>query len=188
MTTKVRCFGAGDALYEAYHDEEWGRPLPDSPDEHELFERLCLEGFQSGLSWITILRKRDAFRDAFEGFDPVAVAGFDDEDVERLMDDAGIIRNRRKIMATIQNAQALLALHAEGDRLTDLVAAHSPGSREHPPLTFNDVPSRTPESEALAKLLKKRGFTFVGPTTLYALMQSTGVIDDHIQGCWLARR
>ena len=120
---KVRCFGAGDPLYEAYHDEEWGRPVADSPDERELFERVCLEGFQAGLSWITVLRKRDAFRAAFAGFDPAVVAEFGDDDVTRLMADAGIVRNRLKIEATVTNARALLALHDEGERLADLVAS-----------------------------------------------------------------
>lgn len=184
---KVRCFGAGDELYETYHDEEWGRPVVDSPDERELFERVALEGFQAGLSWITVLRKREAFRDAFADFDPAAVAEFTEEDVERLMADEGIIRNRAKIVATIGNARALIAMHEHGERLTDLVAEHAPEPREIPPLTFNDVPGQTPESVALSKELKKRGFRFVGPTTMYALMQATGVVDDHIKGCWLAR-
>ena len=187
MTSKVRCFGAGDPLYEAYHDDEWGRPVDDSPDERALFERLCLEGFQSGLSWLTVLRKREAFRDAFAGFDPETVAAFDSEDVDRLMADAGIVRNRMKINAAITNAKALLRLHDAGERLIDLVTDHAPDAKEQPPLTFNDVPAKTDGSEALAKLLKTRGFTFVGPTTLYALMQAVGVVDDHIKGCWLAR-
>lgn len=187
MTTKIRCFGAGDQLYEAYHDEEWGQPITDSADEHELFERLCLEGFQSGLSWLTILRKRDAFRAAFHDFHPDAVAAFDDDDRERLMSDPGIVRNRLKINAAIVNAQALVAMHADGERLIDLVTEHAPPSHEHPPLSFADVPAKTAESEALAKALKKKGFTFVGPTTMYALMQAIGLVDDHIQGCWMAK-
>ena len=184
---KIRCFGAGDELYEAYHDEEWGRPIPDSPDERELFERLCLEGFQSGLSWLIILRKRDGFREAFHDFDPAAVASFDEDDVERLMNDAGIVRNRIKINAAINNARALLAMHDNGERLGNLIAAHAPEPSELPPLTFNDVPSKTPETVALTKELHARGFKFIGPTTLYALMQATGLVDDHIKGCWLAR-
>jgi DNA-3-methyladenine glycosylase I len=183
---KVRCFGAGDPLYEAYHDEEWGRPVADSPDERELFERVCLEGFQAGLSWITVLRKRDAFRAAFAGFDPAAIAEFGEDDVARLMDDAGIVRNRLKIEAAITNAQALLALHDAGERLADLVVAHTPVARERPPLSFADVPAQTPESQALSKAMQKRGFRFVGPTTMYALLQAVGAVDDHIQGCWLA--
>lgn len=182
----VRCFGADDPLYCAYHDEEWGRPVADTPDERAMFERLCLEGFQAGLSWLTVLRKREAFRDAFAGFDPAAVAAFDEEDVERLMADAGIIRNRAKINAAIGNAQALLALHEAGIRLTDLIAEQAPPARPRPPLTFQDVPSQTDGSVALSRDLKKRGFRFVGPTTLYALMQAVGMVDDHIQGCWLA--
>ena len=184
---KVRCFGAGYPLYEAYHDEEWGRPVADSPDERELFERVCLEGFQAGLSWITVLRKRDAFRAAFAGFDPAVVAEFGDDDVTRLMADAGIVRNRLKIEAAITNARALLALHDEGERLADLVALHTPEARERPPLSFADVPAQTAESLALSKAMKKRGFRFVGPTTMYALLQAVGAVDDHIQGCWLAR-
>ena len=184
---KVRCFGAGDELYQAYHDEEWGRPVPDSPDEAALFERLCLEGFQAGLSWLTILRKREAFRAAFAGFQPEAVAEFGDENVERLMHDAGIVRNRAKITAAIDNARALLEMHDGGLRLADVVAEHAPAPRERPPLTFAVVPAQTPGTVALSKDLKKRGFRFVGPTTLYALMQAVGLADDHIQGCWLAR-
>ena len=188
MNKKVRCFGAGDELYEAYHAEEWGRPVEDSPDERELFERVCLEGFQAGLSWITILRKRGAFREAFADFDPSTVAAFDDDDVERLMGNAGIIRNRPKIVAAIGNAEALQTMHANGERLIDLVAEHAPQPRPQPPLTFEDVPSTTDESKRLSKAMKDRGFRFVGPTTMYALMQATGVVDDHIHGCWLARK
>lgn len=183
---RVRCFGAGDPLYQAYHDEEWGRPLADSPDEHELFERLALEGFQAGLSWITVLRKREAFRAAFAGFDPSVVAEFGEADVARLVADTGIIRNRLKIEATIGNAKALLRLHAEGQRLADIVARHTPKPRGHAPLTFADVPTQCDESVALSKELRRHGFRFVGPTTMYALLQAIGAVDDHIQGCWLA--
>lgn len=183
---KVRCFGADDPLYRKYHDEEWGRPLPDTPDETAMFERLCLEGFQAGLSWITVLRKREAFRAAFAGFDPERVAAFTEDDVERLMTDTGIVRNRAKIAAAIGNAKALLALHDDGARLTDLIAGYAPPARPQPPLTFADVPAQTDGSAALSKDLKKRGFRFVGPTTLYALMQAVGMVDDHIAGCWLA--
>lgn len=183
---KVRCFGAGDPLYEAYHDEEWGRAVGDSPDEHELFERVVLEGFQAGLSWITVLRKREAFRAAFHDFDPHRVAEFDDLDVQRLMADAGIVRNRLKIAAAIGNARALLQLHEQGERLCELVAEHTPPPRAQAPLTFADVPASTAESVALSKALKKRGFRFVGPTTMYALLQAIGAVDDHIRGCWLA--
>lgn len=185
---KVRCFGAGDELYAVYHDDEWGRPVPDTPDERALFERVCLEGFQAGLSWLTILRKREAFRAGFAGFAPEEVAGFGESDVERLMSDAGIVRNRAKITAAISNARALLAMHDDGLRLTEHIAAYAPEPRERPPLTFADVPSQTPGTVALSKDLQKRGFRFVGPTTLYALMQAVGLVDDHIQSCWLAPR
>jgi DNA-3-methyladenine glycosylase I len=177
----TRCFGDGDPLYERYHDEEWGRPVT---DERELFERMSLEAFQSGLSWLTILRKRDAFRAAFANFEPDAVARFDQSDVERLLGDAGIVRNRAKIEATIANAQATVALRADGPALPELIwARYRPAPRPDPPETFADVPSQTPETVALAKELKRRGFRFVGPTTLYALMQACGVVDDHLAGC-----
>ncbi|MDO5675965.1 MAG: DNA-3-methyladenine glycosylase I [Propionibacteriaceae bacterium] len=183
----VRCFGANDPLYQAYHDEEWGRRLEVSDDEHELLERVCLEGFQAGLSWLTVLRKREAFREAFTGFRPDIVAEYDDDDVEDLMLNPEIIRNRMKIVATIGNAQALLQMHADGERLADLIGQHAPPPRRAAPLTAFDVPSSTPESEALSKELHRRGFRFVGPTTMYALMQAIGMVDDHIKGCWLAR-
>lgn len=182
---RIRCFGSGDPLYEKYHDQEWGKPVADSPDERELFERLALEGFQSGLSWITVLRKRDAFRKAFKDFDPTAVAAFGEGDVERLMQDAGIIRNRLKIEATVNNAKALVALHEEGKRLVDVVTAHAPEPRPRRPVTHDEVPSSTPESVALSKALKRLGFRFVGPVTLYATWQAIGAVDDHLEGCWL---
>ncbi len=176
-----RCFGDGDPLYERYHDEEWGRPVT---DERGLFERMALEGFQSGLSWLTILRKREAFRAAFAGFDPDAVARFTGRDVKRLLGDAGIVRNRAKIEATIANAAATVALRAGGPTLPDLVwEVHRPAPRATPPRTFADVPLQVPESVALAKDLRRRGFRFVGPTTLYALMQACGVVDDHLADC-----
>jgi DNA-3-methyladenine glycosylase I len=176
-----RCFGDGDALYERYHDEEWGRPVT---DERGLFERMSLEAFQSGLSWLTILRKRDNFRSAFANFDPDAVARFGDADVERLLADAGIVRNRAKIEATIANAKATVALREDGPTLPELVwERYRPPPRPAPPQTFADVPSQTPQTVALAKELKRRGFRFVGPTTLYALMQACGVVDDHLAGC-----
>jgi DNA-3-methyladenine glycosylase I len=175
-----RCFGDGDPLYERYHDEEWGRPVT---DERGLFERMSLEAFQSGLSWLKILRKRENFRAAFANFEPEAVAGFGDDDVARLMADAGIVRNRAKIEATIANARATVALHEDGGTLRELIWEHRPAPRDAPPQTFADVPSQTPETVALAKELKRRGFRFVGPTTLYALMQATGVVDDHLAGC-----
>jgi DNA-3-methyladenine glycosylase I len=176
-----RCFGDGDPLYERYHDEEWGRPVR---DERGLFERMALEGFQSGLSWLTILRKREAFRAAFAAFDPDAVARFTEPDVERLLGDAGIVRNRAKIEATIANAKATVALRESGPTLTELIwELHRPPPRGAPPRTWADVPSQTPETVALSKELKRRGFRFVGPTTLYALMQACGVVDDHLADC-----
>lgn len=184
---KVRCFGANDPLYQAYHDEEWGRPLEHSEDERELLERVCLEGFQAGLSWLTVLRKREAFREVFAGFDPAVVAEYDEDDIEDLMANREIIRNRMKIVATIGNARALNAMHDDGERLADLIAAHAPEPRAQAPLTAFDVPGSTPESQALSKEMHKRGFRFVGPTTVYALMQATGYVDDHIKGCWLAK-
>jgi DNA-3-methyladenine glycosylase I len=176
----MRCFGDGDPLYERYHDEEWGRPVH---DERGLFERMSLEAFQSGLSWLTILRKREAFRAAFAGFEPDAVARFGDDDVERLLGDAGIVRNRAKIEATVANARATVALREDGG-LSELVwERFRPAPRAAPPRTFAEVPSQTPETVALAKELKRRGFRFVGPTTLYALMQACGVVNDHLAGC-----
>ena len=175
----MRCFGDGNPLYERYHDEEWGFPVR---DEQGLFERISLEAFQSGLSWITILRKREGFRRAFADFDPEAVAAFGPEDVERLLTDAEIVRNRAKIEATIANATATLALREAGEPLDELIWAHRPAPRAAP-ATFADVPATVPESEALAKVLRRRGFRFVGPTTLYALMQADGLVNDHLAGC-----
>jgi len=182
----TRCFGDGEPLYERYHDEEWGRPVT---DERGLFERMSLEAFQSGLSWLTILRKREAFRAAFANFAPDAVAGFTTADVERLLNDAGIVRNRAKIEATIANAKATVALRETGPSLTELVwERYRPPPRGAPPQTFADVPTQTPETVALARELKRRGFRFVGPTTLYALMQACGVVDDHLAGCPVRRQ
>ncbi|MDO5093783.1 MAG: DNA-3-methyladenine glycosylase I [Propionibacteriaceae bacterium] len=180
-----RCFGSGDPLYEAYHDQEWGRSVPDSPHESALFERLVLEGFQSGLSWVTVLRKREAFRAAFAGFDPTKVAAFTAEDEQRLLADQGIIRNQAKIRAAIGNAQALLRLHADGLRLADLLAKHAPAPRPEPPRTLADVPGSTAESKALSQRLKKLGFRFVGPVTMYATMQAIGLVNDHLADCWV---
>lgn len=177
--TSVRCFGDGDPLMEHYHDQEWGIP---TLDERGLFERMSLEAFQSGLSWRTILAKREAFRAAFAGFDPDAVAGFDAADVARLLDDAGIVRNRAKIEATLANARATVALRATAEPLDALVRAHAPAPGPAPS-TWADVQSRTPETVALARELKRRGFRFVGPTTLYALMQACGLVDDHLASC-----
>jgi DNA-3-methyladenine glycosylase I len=174
----ARCpWGVSPPDYVAYHDDEWGRPLHGT---EELYERLCLEAFQSGLSWITILRKRPAFRAAFADFDPARVAAFDEHDVRRLLADAGIVRNRAKIDATIANAQAVLAL--DGD-LDELLWSFAPPADRPPPVTRAEVPAVTAESTAMAKALKRAGFRFVGPTTAYALMQATGMVNDHLAGC-----
>ena len=186
---RARCWwGSGDPLYLAYHDEEWGRPLR---DEHALFGLLCLEFFQSGLSWLTILRKRPAFFAAFDGFDPEVVAGYGEADVARLMADAGIVRNRQKIDAAVANARALVTLHERGETLVDLLFSFAPadGAESRPAGRFralSEVPSRTPESVAMAAALKARGFRFVGPVVAYALMQSAGIVDDHLDGCWVS--
>jgi DNA-3-methyladenine glycosylase I len=175
----MRCFGDGDPQMEAYHDEEWGMPVL---DERGLFERMSLEAFQSGLSWRTILNKRDAFRAAFAGFDPDAVARFDDADVARLLADAGIVRNRAKIEATLANARATVALRG-GEPLQALIRRHAPAQQDPPPATWSGARSKTPETIALARELKRADFRFVGPTTLYALMQACGLINDHLAGC-----
>ena len=176
----ARCsWGNSTPDYVAYHDEEWGVPLH---GQDELYERLCLESFQSGLSWITILRKRESFRKAFKRFKPAKVAKFGDADVERLMQDASIVRNRAKILAAIKNAQAIAALD---EPLDDLLWSFAPSSHKRP-ATMADVPAVTDESKAMAKELKKRGFVFLGPTTCYALMQATGMVDDHVEGCFRA--
>ncbi|CAN7160534.1 DNA-3-methyladenine glycosylase I [Microbacterium sp. LjRoot45] len=173
-----RCAWVGDdAEYRRYHDEEWGRPLH---GDRALFEKMSLEGFQAGLSWITILRKRPRFREVFAGFDPAAIAAFTADDVERLMQDAGIIRNRAKIEATISNARLALAM-APGD-LDALMWSFAPDSHVRP-TSFAEVPATTPASDALSKALRKAGFRFVGSTTMYALMQSAGMVDDHVVGC-----
>jgi len=176
----VRCWDTPDAAYIAYHDEEWGRPVR---DEHLLLERLCLEGFQSGLSWLTILRKRENFRAAFAHFEPEAVADFGDDDVARLMADAGIVRNRLKIEAAIANARATTALHEGGGTLRELLWSFAPEHASPAPATLHDMPASTPASKALARGLKQRGFRFVGPTTAYALMQATGIVNDHVAAC-----
>ena len=175
----ARCAWAGSAPeYLAYHDKEWGRPVH---GESALYERLTLEAFQSGLSWITILRKRPAFRAAFAGFDPERVARFDDTDRVRLLADAGIVRNERKIDAAVANARAVLALRAEGG-LDAYVWSFAPADHR-PPLTPADLRASSPESAALAKGLKQHGIVFVGPTTAYATMQACGLVDDHLAGC-----
>lgn len=177
----ARCaWCAADPLYVAYHDEEWGRPVR---DEVRIYEKLCLEGFQSGLSWLTILRKREAFRAAFDGFDPARVAGYGERDVARLLADPGIVRHRGKIEATIGNARALVALHAQGGSLAELVWAHAPARPGRAPRSLADLPAQTPASAALSRALKAHGFRFVGPTTAYAAMQALGVVDDHLVGC-----
>jgi DNA-3-methyladenine glycosylase I len=180
---RLRCWwGASTPDYAVYHDEEWGRPIR---DDRGMYERLCLEAFQSGLSWLTILRKREAFRAAFADFEPAVVAAFGDDDVARLMADAGIVRNRLKIDAAIANAKAVAAMERDGESLADLLWSFAPAERPAP-RTPADVPAVTPESTAMAKELKRRGFRFVGPTTAYALMQASGIVNDHLDGC-LAR-
>lgn len=177
-----RCAWAGsDPLMQAYHDEEWGVP---ERDGRALWEKLMLDGFQAGLAWITILRKREAFRTAFAGFDPEAVARFGTDDVARLMGDPGIVRARAKIEATIGNARIVRTM-AEGE-LDELMWSFAPPATGIRPASLADVPAVTPESTALSKELRRRGFRFVGATTMYALMQSAGMVDDHIAGCWRA--
>jgi len=177
-----RCaWGAGDPEYRRYHDEEWGTPLH---GDRELFEKLSLEGFQAGLSWITILRRRPAFREAFHDFDAHRVAEFGPADVAALMQNAAIIRNRAKIEATISNARLVLELSRERPgALDELLWSFAPSAHARP-ADFDSVPAVTPESTAMSKALRARGFRFVGPTTMYALMQSTGMVDDHVAGCW----
>ena len=167
-------------LYRDYHDQEWGRTLRDGV---ALFERMSLEAFQSGLSWLIILRKRENFRRAFSGFDIETVAGYADAEVRRLMADAGIVRNRAKIEATIANARAAADMGTSAD-LSDLLWSFAPSPRPRP-ADLSEIPSATDESKAMARELKRRGFRFVGPTTAYALMQATGMVDDHIRDCWV---
>jgi DNA-3-methyladenine glycosylase I len=173
------CLGSEDYL--AYHDEEWGRPLH---GETELFERLTLEGFQSGLSWLTILRKRENFRRAFDGFDIERIAAYGNKERKRLLADAGIVRNRMKIEATITNAKATREMHANGETLDELIWSFAPDSDSRPvPRTLADLEATTPESKALAKELKRRRFVFVGPTSAYSTMEAVGVVNDHLAGC-----
>jgi DNA-3-methyladenine glycosylase I len=181
----ARCFGDGDPLYERYHDEEWGFAVR---DERGLYERLSLEAFQSGLAWITILRKREAFREAFSGFDPEIVARYGESEVERLLGDAGIVRNRAKIGATIANAHATLALRDAGTPLPELFWSFAPATPAVPAESLYDLPATTPASVSLAKALKAAGFRFVGPTTAYAAMQACGVVNDHLAGCEVRAR
>jgi DNA-3-methyladenine glycosylase I len=178
----ARCWWPGaDPLYVAYHDTEWGRPVA---DDRRLFEKLCLEGFQSGLSWITILRKRENFRRAFAGFDPEAIVRFDAGDVDRLLADAGIVRHRGKIEAVLNNARRCLDLIEREGSLAAFVWRHEPDPASRPTgPRKSDIVGSTPESTALSKELRKRGWAFVGPTTCYAFMQSMGLVDDHLEGC-----
>jgi DNA-3-methyladenine glycosylase I len=182
---KGRCrWGASDAEYRRYHDEEWGTPLH---GDRPLFEKLSLEGFQAGLSWITILRRRPGFRDAFDNFDPAAIAEYSDDRVEELMGDARIIRNRAKILATIKNARITLELtNGKPGALDELMWSFAPPARASHLTSLSQVPAVTDESLAMSKALRKLGFGFVGPTTMYALMQSSGMVDDHVEGCWRA--
>lgn len=183
---RLRCaWGTGDPLYVDYHDREWGRPLR---DERALFELMCLEAFQSGLSWLLILRKRPGFRAAFHGFDPEVVAGYGPADVERLLSDTGIVRNRAKIEAAIANAAAVVAMHEQGESLVDLLFSYAPGADERPAgryASMADIPSSTAASKALAKDLRRRGFRFVGPVVAYSLMEAAGIVDDHLEGCYV---
>ena len=178
---RPRCGWAGATeIYLAYHDDEWGVP---QHDDVRLFEKLCLEGFQAGLSWITILRRRPAFREVFHGFDPAAVAAMTEGDVERLLGDARIIRHRGKIEAAISNARVTLELPTP---LDELLWSFAPAPRERNPVSFAEVPATTPESEAMSRALRRLGYRFVGPTTMYALMQASGMVDDHLAGCFRA--
>ncbi len=177
----TRCWWCGDdPLYVAYHDEEWGQP---TRDERELFELLSLEAFQAGLAWITILRKRAAFREAFDGFDIATVAAYEEPDIERLLGNAAIVRHRGKIEATIRLAGICLELADEGTSLSELVWSFTPEPRSAPLGSIGDVPDNTPVAVELSKTLKKLGAKFVGPTIVYAFMQSAGIVDDHLAGC-----
>ena len=175
----LRCPWGSSGVLRDYHDAEWGMPVA---GERALFERLCLEGFQAGLSWLTILNKRARYREVFHGFDVDQVAAMTDDDVERLMTDAGIVRNRAKIEAARTNARATIALRADGG-LAAFVEGFAPGSTPAPART-SEMVATSPESVALSKALKKRGFGFVGPTTMFALMEATGIVDTHLTGCF----
>ena len=178
---KKRCgWCLSDPIYIQYHDTEWGRPVK---DDAKLYEKLCLEGFQAGLSWLTILRKREEFRVAFKGFDPNVVARFKANDINRLMNNEGIVRNRLKIEAAIANAKATLEVQDELGSLSKLIWSFAPTKPKKAPRTLADVPATSPESVALSKELLRRGFKFVGPTTIYASMQSLGLVNDHIATC-----
>jgi DNA-3-methyladenine glycosylase I len=176
-----RCaWGASTPDYVPYHDDEWGRPVV---DETRLYEKLCLEGFQSGLSWLTILRKREAFRRAFAGFDALKVARYGERDITRLLGDAGIVRHRGKIEAAIANARAIVDVREHHGSLAALCWSFEPKARRRVPRTFADIPANTEESKALSKELLRLGFRFVGPTTVYATMQAAGLVNDHLSGC-----
>lgn len=181
---KTRCWWCGDdPQYMRYHDEEWGKPVR---DDRALFEKICLEGFQSGLSWLTILRKRENFRKAFDNFDSAKIARYTEKDVQRLLQDKGIVRHRGKIEAVINNAARALELQKETETLTDFFWSFKPAP-ESRPIKFDyetliSMPT-SPESVALSKALKKRGWKFVGPTTCYAFMQAMGIVNDHVEGC-----
>lgn len=183
---RSRCWWPGDdPLYVGYHDTEWGRPVD---DDRRLFEKLCLEGFQSGLSWLTILRKRPRFREAFAGFDPAAISRFGEHDFERLMADSGIVRNRAKILATINNARRYAELVAETGSLAAFLWRYEPDPATRPPVL--DHPTLltmgvSPESKAMSRDLRRRGWAFVGPTTAYAAMEAMGIVNDHLDGCWV---
>ena len=181
MTEVRRCWWCGDdPVYVAYHDEVWGKPMH---GERELFEMLTLESFQSGLSWITILRKQEGFRRAFGNWDIERIAAYGDADVERLMADTAIVRNRAKIESTLANARATLELHATGETLDELLWSFAPQPERAAPRTREDLQPTSPESVAMAKELKRRGFRFVGPTTAYSLMQAAGLVNDHLADC-----
>lgn len=179
---RARCaWSAADEDYRRYHDEEWGRPLR---DDRALFEKLCLEGFQAGLSWLTILRRRPAFREAFHGFEIERVAGMTDADVERLVTNPAIIRHRGKILAAIGNARVTVGLDQP---LSQLMWSFAPQTRARArPASLSEIAAVTPESTAMSAELRRRGYRFVGPTTMHALMQATGMVDDHVRGCWRA--
>ncbi|HPF45526.1 MAG: DNA-3-methyladenine glycosylase I [Alphaproteobacteria bacterium] len=183
MNDKIRCHWCGDdPQYRDYHDQEWGVPVYDG---RALFEKLILDGFQAGLSWITILRRRDNFISAFDQFDPVKIAAYDENDVERLMNDTGIIRNRMKIVATIKNAKCYLEMENEKPgSFSDFIWSFTDSKvKQNKPKTMGDIPAQSPESVAMSKALKKRGFGFCGPTICYAFMQAVGIINDHIVSC-----
>jgi len=182
---RARCRWAGsDAEYQRYHDEEWGFPLH---GDRPIYEKLSLEGFQAGLSWITILRRRPTFREVFHGFDPERVAIMDSDEIEAAMQNPGIIRNRAKVLATIKNANLVVELtRNQPGAFDELMWSFAPPQRKRRPTSLSELPAVTEESMAMSKALRKLGFGFVGPTTMYALMQSGGMVDDHVSGCWRA--